>query len=278
MALFIGTPQVDTLIGGTAADVILGRGGGDGLVGGTGADTLLGGGGGDVLWGQGSQPLDFTQDDNLILGGAGADLVFAGLGRDTILGGPGDDRLFGGFDSSPFSQGGAGKLNSDDGPDLILGGAGDDVIDGNGGGDTVLGGPGDDTIRGAFGADVIAGGPGGDRFVFQRINTTGIDSPPGEGARDTILDFRHGQDVIDLTAYISPTFSFPHPEPIFLGTGPFEASIALQVRYDILGDRTVVQFYSVLGQDFPTADIAGATGEIEMSGRHHLAAADFLLA
>ena len=277
MAFIIGTPAADTLNGSAAADLILGRGGADALVGGTGADTLFGGGGDDVITGQRNVPLDFTMDGNLILGGAGADTVFAGLGGDTILGGPGDDRLFGGFDSSGFSQGGAGNLNRDDRPDLILGGAGHDSIDGNGGGDTILGGAGDDTIRGALGADVIAGGPGHDRFVFQRINDASIDSPPGEGARDVILDFRHGADVIDLGFYLSPGFVFPKLEPVFLGTAPFQASQALQVRYDIEGDRTIVQFYSVLGTALPTADIAGATGEIELVGRHHLTAADFLL-
>ncbi|MFZ4408794.1 MAG: calcium-binding protein [Paracraurococcus sp.] len=277
MALIIGTRQSDTLAGGAEADLILGRGGADGIVGGTGADTLIGGSGNDVINGQRGIPLDFTQDDNLILGGSGADTVFAGLGSDTILGGPGNDRLFGGFDSSGFSQGGAGSLNSGDLGDLILGGAGKDFIDGNGGADTLFGGAGDDTIRGAFGADVIAGGPGHDRFVFQRINDVGIDSPPGQGARDVILDFRHGADVIDLSFYLSPTFGFPRPEPVFLGTAPFEPSLALQVRYDIECDRTIVQFYSALGSLQPTADIAGATGEIELAGRHHLTAADFIL-
>jgi Ca2+-binding RTX toxin-like protein len=277
MALFIGTSRPDRLTGSTEADLILGRGGADGLVGGTGADTLLGGGGDDLLTGQRGVPIDLTMDDNLILGGGGADTVFAGLGSDTILGGPGDDRLFGGFNSTGFSQGGAGNLNRDDGPDLILGSGGNDSIDGNGGADTLSGGAGDDTIRGALGADVLAGGPGHDRFAFQRINVTSIDSPPGEGARDVILDFQQGEDVIDLTFYLSPGFTFPRPEPVFLGTAAFEASQALQVRYDIEGGRTVVQFYSVLGTALPTADIAGATGEIELVGRYHLTAADFLL-
>lgn len=277
MAIIRGTPGPDALTGTAEADIIRGLGGADGITGLGGDDVLLGGPGNDSIRGQGPHLLDFTLGANLILGGAGDDRVEAGLGRDTVLGGPGDDRLFGGYDTGGFSQGGAGELNRRDLGDLMLDGAGDDLLDGNGGNDTLLGGPGDDTLRGALGADVLAGGPGHDVFRYTRINDTEIDSPPGDGGRDTILGFQQGEDVLDLRAYLSPTFEFPRPDPFFLGTEPFVASTALQVRYDIEGDQTVVQFYSVLGPFNPTADIAGATGEILLAGRIHLQPEDVLL-
>ena len=54
--------------------------------------------------------------------------------------------------------------------------------------DTLSGGDGDDVIGGKEGSDVLTGGAGSDAFVYARF---------GE-QRDTITDFRQGEDVIDL--------------------------------------------------------------------------------
>ena len=54
--------------------------------------------------------------------------------------------------------------------------------------DTLSGGDGDDVIGGKEASDVLTGGAGSDAFVYARF---------GE-QRDTITDFRQGEDVIDL--------------------------------------------------------------------------------
>ena len=86
----------------------------------------------------------------------------AELGDDAVDAGGGNDRLDGG-----------------NGNDTLLGGDGDDVISG---------GNGDDVVSGGGGNDRLSGGNGGDRFVFG-----------ADGSIDTLLDFRSGQDKIDLS-------------------------------------------------------------------------------
>jgi hypothetical protein len=91
-------------------------------------------------------------------------IVFARGGADTVVGREGDDKLIGG--------GGADTLSGGDGDDQLVGGRGRDVL---------IGGSGDDIMKGGGGADV---------FVFSDADF--YDS-------NTILDFKSGKDVIDLS-------------------------------------------------------------------------------
>ena len=107
--------------------------------------------------------LIFTGLDNDFVDGiGGGDIIHAGSGNDVILGGTGGDRIFG-----------------DSGNDLLRGDAGADII---------LGSAGNDIITGGAGSDTLGGGSGADVFVFE------IGSQ-----RDIVIDFRNGQDRIDLT-------------------------------------------------------------------------------
>jgi hypothetical protein len=111
----------------------------------------------------------------------------------------------------------------------------------------------------------------------------------GEGERDIVVDFRQGQDVLDLSGYaelrqLPDLFRPPvRLEPIFLGDGDFIASFALQVRSEVLPDGcTLVQFATASGQILPPAGTEpetpdGPTGEIELFGRLHLTTEDFVL-
>jgi Ca2+-binding RTX toxin-like protein len=89
---FEGSGGADTLVSGTASDVLDGRDGNDRLATGSGADTLLGGNGNDSLTG--------GTGANLLNGGAGADSMNASSGADTLVGGLGADTLNTGNDGA----------------------------------------------------------------------------------------------------------------------------------------------------------------------------------
>lgn len=127
------------------------------------ADTMTGGSANDYLLGAGG--------DDLITGGNGVDTLFGGAGNDTIDGGNGSDALYG-----------------DAGNDLIRGGNDNDSLVGGAGDDRLEGGNGNDRLLGGTGNDVLQGGNGNDTFVFENLS-----------GNDQILDFRRGQDKIDLS-------------------------------------------------------------------------------
>jgi len=98
-----------------------------------------------------------------------------GNGRALIenaYGGEGDDRIVGNTARN-----------------MLAGSDGKDRISGNEGNDTLKGGSGNDALAGGAGSDVLYGGSGRDAFRFGATDM---------GRRDVIMDFRKGQDRIDL--------------------------------------------------------------------------------
>ncbi len=297
MAAIIGTGGPDTLRGTAGGDLVLGLDGADYIVGREGDDAILAGPGDDQIGGDnvpqpggpfGSEDfgplprqLGGTPGDNLIFAGPGNDAVTAGFGADTVFGGSGDDRILG-YGAIAISPTGAQGVIAADGPDLLFGEQGDDSIAGGGGDDLLNGGAGEDTLFGGLGVDTLVGGAGGDLFLFERNpNIFALDTGVGPGNRDVVVDFHEGADRLDLSGYRN---FFPpaggQPPPVFLGTDPFEASFALQVRYEIKGDNTVVQFVAPLGSpppDTPPTVPSGPSGEIELVGVHHLTENAFIL-
>lgn len=269
----------DTLVGGAGNDRLYGGTGNDRLIGGTGNDLLVsfsgnnvmsGGMGNDTLRaGGGADRLSGDMGDDLLFGGGGNDTLFGGAGNDRLFGGTGDDILHGGpgNDTLEGNQG-ADWLTGGLGDDHLSGGWGNDTLDGNQGNDMLFGGPGNDLLRGGFGndrlfggdgndtlvggpgADVMQGGAGRDTFRFFGVG----DSPIG--AADLIVDFRPGEDLIDLRA-MNLTYA---------GTGAHQGQRSL--RWDHVGQHTVVQI-DVNGDARP--DMV-----IRLSGRLSLDADDFL--
>ena len=110
---------------------------------------------------------DIREDsfDLPIVGGSGNDSLTGGSGHDTIYGGDGHDILKG--ENTPKA------------------GFGNDYIDG---------GAGHDFIDGGRGADTLVGGTGADTFYYVK-----------NSGHDTILDFRTGNDRIDLRDFNAVT-------------------------------------------------------------------------
>ena len=103
----------------------------------------------------------------LVIAGYGDDVVFGNEALNWLYSGPGDD--------------------------LVFGGAGDDNLFGYSGDDLLRGDSGDDRLFGQEGNDILIGGLGNDIFVFE----------PEEYwlFTDEIIDFAHGQDKLDFTAF-----------------------------------------------------------------------------
>jgi Ca2+-binding RTX toxin-like protein len=120
-----------------------------------------------------------TYSPDTVTGTDAADVLHGGLGASTVSGLAGNDTLYG-----------------EAGADTLRGGEGNDTLYGGVGNDQLLGDAGDDRLVGGTGADLLTGGEGRDGFVFTALADLGA-TP---AATDTIADFTHGQDRIDLSA------------------------------------------------------------------------------
>lgn len=118
--------------------------------------------------GDGMQPIDGTQFDDLIMAGGGAQIIVTGNGQDEVWAGGG--------------------------PDVVDAGNGKDLIMGQGGPDDLSGGNGKDILIGGAGPDVLTGGRGADVFVYSTANDA-------SGHQETITDFDVAVDRIDLSAW-----------------------------------------------------------------------------
>lgn len=186
------------------------------LYGGSGIDTLTGGSGADLLFGQ--------SGEDTIQGKDGADMLFGGSAADTLTGGDGDDQAFGQSnddqliwnpgDDSDLKEGGAGvdrvEVNGGNGDEVFtttangtrvrfdrlspgpffldIGTSESLVVNMNGGQDSfsatgnlaaliqisVDGGAGNDTILGSNGMDLLIGGDGDDFVDGQQGNDVAI--------------------------------------------------------------------------------------------------------
>lgn len=161
----------DILLGAALNDTINALAGNDNVNGLAGDDLLLGGNG-----------------DDSIKGAAGDDRLRGNGGDDTLKGGGGDDNIKGnGGDDIIRGNGGSDAIRAGGGNDNVKGGGGNDLILGGGGSDRLNGGGGADTLKGNGGDDTLKGNGGADVFQFRTNDRN-----------DTIIDFRQGQDKIEI--------------------------------------------------------------------------------
>ncbi|MDX2275216.1 MAG: calcium-binding protein [Hyphomonadaceae bacterium] len=88
-----------------------------------------------------------------------------------------------------FGRNGNDTMNGNAGNDSLNGENGDDALNGGKGLDTLNGGANADTLNGGLGRDTLTGGAGADKFVL---------NVAGAANRDTITDFVHGTDKVQL--------------------------------------------------------------------------------
>ena len=201
----------ETELGGTGGgDTVSGTSSADYLYGYEGDDALSGLGGADELYGQGG--------DDILDGGPGSDIMYGGLGNDAYYvddvndevyetKGEGTDTVYSSisyklastasieaFATTNSAGTGAINLAGNGNSQTITGNDGANALFGNGGNDTLQGGGGNDWLIGGAGSDTLTGGAGADSFVF--------DPADGNDA-DTITDFAHGVDRIDIRTFTS---------------------------------------------------------------------------
>jgi Ca2+-binding RTX toxin-like protein len=189
-----GLPETVTINGFDATDhlVINGLGGDDVIEAshfGTAMQlTVNGGDGNDVLLG--------SPGNDVLTGGAGDDVLIGNGGQDVLDGGTGDNVLIQGAPATVGLVGsfvGAVAAQADIAPRLQFGStAGGDVISASS-----MSSPsmrfianGGDVLHGGVADGLLIGGSGADRFVFSGHNGT-----------DTIANFQHGLDTIELHGY-----------------------------------------------------------------------------
>lgn len=230
-------------------NLIDGRAGNDTITGGNDVDRLHGGADNDRINGLGGNDYVYGEAGNdVINGNAGNDRTSGGLGNDTVLDQAGNDTLYG-----------------DAGNDFIRGGDDNDLLFGGADNDEMYGQNGGDTLEGGAGVDQLYGGAGLDRFVFRSVN----DSLPGNNW-DTIHDFVHGADIIDVSFIDANTsivgnqaFTFRGNVASFTGAG--------QIRTQYLSGTDEKAVY------FNTDGDQAAEMVLYVSGNIALTAADFIL-
>ncbi|OBQ78749.1 hypothetical protein A9K71_29645 [Mesorhizobium sp. WSM3873] len=168
----------------------------------------------------------------------------------------------GGTDDVIASTSAGQALTGGNGNDLLFGNGGDDsTINGGAGNDLIVGGTGNDTLTGGAGADTLAGGIGSDIFSY------GAASESTPAGFDTITDFVHGVDKIDLSAIDAVSGG---GDQAFLFGGQNANTVANSITWSESGGNTIVR-----------ADVNGNTTadfQITLTGVNlGLTASDFVL-
>uniref|UniRef100_UPI000AFA4AC1 calcium-binding protein n=1 Tax=Azotobacter vinelandii TaxID=354 RepID=UPI000AFA4AC1 len=150
-------------------------------------------------------------------------------------------------------------LAGGDGNDTLSGGSAAEELLGGAGNDSLSGGAGNDILDGGAGRDTLSGGSGSDIFRFGDALDSFRNYNSGANVTDSIADFTHGADLIDLSAlgYTG------------LGDG-YNGTLAI-----VLNDAGTKTYLKDRG-----GDAEGNRFEISLEGNHadQLDASDFIFA
>src|SRR5436190_4327140 len=158
--------------------------------------------------------------------------------------------------SETDTAGNAGSSNV-----ALLGSTGNDSLTGTAGANSIVGNSGNDTIVGGGGGDTLTGNGGSDTFKYTSL----ADSQPGAGHFDTITDFVHGTDKIDLTAIGGPM-------NVVTATSTPATIAAHTIEIVASGGSTVV-YVNASGASQSTS---AADMEIHLTGVNNATSADIL--
>ncbi|PXW85459.1 Ca2+-binding RTX toxin-like protein [Nitrosomonas sp. Nm84] len=206
-----GNAAINILIGNNNNNVLTGAAGNDTLTGNDGNDTLAGGIGNDTMNGGADNDIyivDSLLDSITELAGGGIDTVRSSITL-TLVTNPSLENLE--FTGAAAISGTGNDANN--------------ILTGNGANNVLSGGNGNDDLFGGIGADSLTGDAGADDFNYSAINQ----STPGAAGRDSIADFTHLTDRIDLSAIDAVVGTVVNDSFDFIGAAAFFA--AGQVRY-----------------------------------------------
>lgn len=210
----------------------------------------------------------YPPGNNVIIGqSSGGEVMAGGNGNDLLFGNGGNDDPFNGLGGDDLLVGGV-----DD--DNMNGHMGNDVLLGEGGNDTLVGGEGNDILIGGAGNDTLNGGSGDDIFDFNAISDSGV----GPGNRDVITDFHADadpvteHDLIDLSGIDANTTTASDQAFAFV-SAQNAGVVANSITWfqDVPNNRTIIQ------GDVDDGITPAADFQIELTGLHTLAEADFIL-
>jgi hypothetical protein len=165
--------------------------------------------------------------------------------------------------------------------DMLSGLGGDDVLWGHGGADSLIGGIGDDILRGGLGKDSLDGRGflfdfgGTNVFDFNKVT----ESKRG-AARDVITDFQTvslgapGSDLIDLSTIDAKTHKAGNQAFHFIGTQKFHLHKG-ELHYKLVDNAGTADDKTIVEGD--TNGDGKPDFQIELTGLHTLATADFVL-
>ena len=194
--------------------------------------------------------------NNFIYGNKGNNVLNGLSGDDEMSGGAGNDTYH--VDSytyltffAPIESGGDKVIEiANNGTDTIIYSASNDIFQiydhvenftmagtnsirvlGNSANNAIIGGANNDVILGGAGKDTLTGGLGSDRFLYQNL------SDSNAANRDTIRDFKSGQDKIVLQFSISASNQVSTIVPKLTGVEGQVAFAANKLSIDTNGDK-----------------------------------------
>jgi Ca2+-binding RTX toxin-like protein len=228
---YTGTSRA-TLTGNAADNHIIAGPGGDTIDGKEGADTMEGGAGSDTYY------VDNAGDHVIEAAGAGTDMVMSSVSY-TLEANVEKVTLTGGANVDATGNELSNTLNGNSGNNVLTALAGTDTLRGYDGDDFLYGGDGKDTLIGGNGTDVLSGGGGNDTFQWAATGETAVGA-----ARDQVLDFTHGKDLLDLSGIDAKTTASGNNSFSFIGANGFSGTageLRAEVHHDAGGDYTIVQ-------------------------------------
>ena len=271
-ATLTGTSARDMIYSGSGNDTLDGKAGADIMVGGAGNDTYIVDNIGDniiedkdngtdavsssvsftigenienlTLTGKGNINATGNTLNNTINGNNGRNIINGGAGNDTMAGGAGNDTYYvdsvgdlviesasKDIDTVIYSASSDFFQIYDNVENFTMAGTQSIEVLGNSANNVIIGGANNDVILGGAGKDTLTGGLGNDTFIFQNLTDSNAAN------RDTIKDFKSGQDKIVLQFSISASNQVTTIVPKLTGVQGQLAFSANKLSIDTNGDK-----------------------------------------